>query len=147
MTHARVHSVDVSPSLRLADDRAPVGAPEAAGALTTEQVSALRTLLGAVGDAARVFAVGGRQLPGSASEIVPEALTAEQAAALCGVGRSKWWEMNSAGLTPAAIRLGDADHRRGTRWLRSELMEWLTAGAPPRDRWESVKNLKGGRRR
>lgn len=47
--------------------------------------------------------------------------------------------LNASGRIPAPIRLG-----RCTRWLRSEIVEWLAASAPCRDKWEALK--AGGRR-
>ena len=64
----------------------------------------------------------------------PLAVDAAGAARLCGLSRSKWFELDSAGKVPRALRFaGD----RCPRWVVSELHEWLRAGAPPRDQWEA----------
>jgi predicted DNA-binding transcriptional regulator AlpA len=39
-----------------------------------------------------------------------------------------------AGRIPRGFRIG-----RSRRWLISEIEDWLAAGAPPRDEWESMK--------
>ena len=63
------------------------------------------------------------------------AVDAAGAARLCGLSRSKWFELESAGKVPRALRFaGD----RCPRWVVSELHEWLRAGAPPRDQWEAT---------
>lgn len=46
--------------------------------------------------------------------------------------------LHASGRLPQPIKLG-----RCTRWLRTEIVSWLAAGAPPRDKWEA---MKGGRR-
>lgn len=61
-------------------------------------------------------------------------LDAEESAKACGVSRSKWWSMHSAGHVPLPVRLG---HR--TLWRASELAEWVSAGCPSRDRWEAIR--------
>ena len=58
-------------------------------------------------------------------------LSADEAAALCGVGRSHWYSMHSSGqLGPLPVRLG-----RRTLWRREELAAWVKAGCPGRTRW------------
>ena len=61
-------------------------------------------------------------------------LSAARAAELCGISRSTWWSLHSAGLVPLPVRLGGR-----TLWRRDELMEWTRADCPPRDRWEAIK--------
>jgi excisionase family DNA binding protein len=58
---------------------------------------------------------------------------AKEAAALCGVGRTTWLTLASAGKTPAAVRLG-----RSVKWRRDELKAWIAAGCPVRQKWESI---------
>ncbi|MCH7596398.1 MAG: helix-turn-helix domain-containing protein [Planctomycetes bacterium] len=70
------------------------------------------------------------ELNSSATE--REALPARDAAELCGVSVRHWWSLHAQGRTPASIQLG-----RSRRWLRSELLAWLRAGCPPRDRREA----------
>ena len=70
-----------------------------------------------------------------------EAATAEgldpvSAATLIGVSVRKFHEMNSSGLIPAPVELGD----RCPRWLKSELLAWMRHGAPSRARWVLMRN-------
>jgi predicted DNA-binding transcriptional regulator AlpA len=69
----------------------------------------------------------------------PLLVDAREAAALCGVGKSLWWSLTAQGRTPAKVRLG-----RCTRWNRRELLAWIEAGCPCRDRWELIG--RGARR-
>ena len=69
---------------------------------------------------------------------VPLLLDAKAAACFCGVSRSHWLSMHSAGLVPAPVRLG-----RSVRWNRQELEAWAAAGCPARERWEPQR--EGGR--
>lgn len=69
----------------------------------------------------------------------PEGLAGPSAAAFCGVSDSQWHDLNSRGLVPAPVLIGDG---RCRRWLRSELLAWLRAGAPARARWELTKNQR-----
>ncbi|MBX3323937.1 MAG: helix-turn-helix domain-containing protein [Phycisphaeraceae bacterium] len=62
----------------------------------------------------------------------PMLLSAVQVAGLLGVSRAHIWRLHSAGQLPAPLRLG-----RAVRWRRSELEDWLAAGAPNRDRWRT----------
>ena len=58
----------------------------------------------------------------------------EDAARLCGISRSKWCSMKSAGQTPFPVHLG-----RRVVWPVSELKAWLEAGAPPGLKWRQMK--------
>jgi len=58
-------------------------------------------------------------------------LSASEAAALCGVSRSLWWSMSSAGKIPLPVRLSGR-----TLWRRAELERWTEAGCPARCRWQ-----------
>lgn len=66
--------------------------------------------------------------------IEPLLLSAEEAAALCGVSRSFWWSLHSAGRVPLPVKLGER-----TLWRRTELEAWTEAGCPAREKWEAVK--------
>jgi len=63
----------------------------------------------------------------------PLLLSANQAALLLGIGKSLLWAMNSAGKIPMPVKLG-----RRTLWRREELQEWVSAGCPSRDKWQSL---------
>jgi len=61
-------------------------------------------------------------------------LSAPEAAALCGVGRSLWYSLHSSGRIPLPVRLG-----RRTLWRKDELRDWTNAGCPNRDKWHWQK--------
>lgn len=67
--------------------------------------------------------------------IAPVACDARGAAGFCGVSRSHWLAMVAAGRTPLGFRLG-----RRRLWLIEELSAWMRAGAPPRDRWQNMRD-------
>jgi predicted DNA-binding transcriptional regulator AlpA len=64
----------------------------------------------------------------------PLLVSDRDAAALCGLGRSTWWRLHSAGKTPAAVKLG-----RSVRWNRAELEAWISAGCPVRRECEAMR--------
>lgn len=57
-------------------------------------------------------------------------ISAAEAAKLCGVGRTLWLQMNSAGRVPQPVRLG-----RRCLWRVREIERWTAAGCPCRQRW------------
>lgn len=67
----------------------------------------------------------------------PLLLDAAKASHLCGVSRSAWWSLNSAGRVPRCIHLG-----RRALWSRRELVAWIDAGCPPREKWEAIRRAK-----
>ncbi len=67
-------------------------------------------------------------------------LSADEAAQLCGVGRTLWLAMNNAGKTPLPVRLG-----RRLLWSAQELRDWTAAGCPSREKWEIIKRSKLGK--
>ena len=68
--------------------------------------------------------------------IEPEGMNADAAGAFLGIAVSKVHDLNDRGLMPSPVLLGDG---RCNRWLRSELLAWLRAGAPSRARWSSMR--------
>jgi len=62
--------------------------------------------------------------------IEPFLVSAAEAARLCGVSRSLWWSMHSAGAVPLPVKLS---HR--TLWRAEELRRWVQAGCESRARW------------
>ncbi len=72
------------------------------------------------------------------SSAVAEALPAAEAAALLGISRSMFFKMHSAGKVPSPVYLSP----RCPRWRRSELLDWLTAGAPDRFTWTKLRGVK-----
>lgn len=69
------------------------------------------------------------------------AIPAPKLAELLGVSERHIWGLNALGLLPSPVRLG-----RAVRWDRAEIAAWLSAGAPPRDRWERIKTDNKQRR-
>lgn len=64
-------------------------------------------------------------------------LSAEDSAQLLGIGRTLFYSMHSSGrLGPMPIKLG-----RRTLWNRKELQNWIEAGCPPRNQWQT-KEIK-----
>ena len=49
--------------------------------------------------------------------------------------------LHAQGRLPAPIRLG-----RRVVWVRAEIEDWLAAGAPARDRWEVMREVREVRR-
>lgn len=60
-------------------------------------------------------------------------VTVDDAAAMCKVSRAAFYRMCAAGKTPAKVKLG-----RSTRWRRQELLDWIKAGCPSREKWEAI---------
>jgi predicted DNA-binding transcriptional regulator AlpA len=60
-------------------------------------------------------------------------LTAEQAAAFCGMSRSVWYKYLAAGKIPRPVKIGSL-----ARWRKDELAAWIAAGCPSRDKWDAI---------
>jgi predicted DNA-binding transcriptional regulator AlpA len=66
--------------------------------------------------------------------VEPLMVDAGQAAALCGFHRATWYRLQSAGKTPAPVKLG------ARRLFRVEdLRLWVSLGCPPREEFEEHK--------
>ena len=68
----------------------------------------------------------------------PEGLAPPEAAVLVGVSVSKLHAMNDDGRIPSPIKFGD----RLPRWSWGELVAWMQSGAPPRARWEAMREMR-----
>ena len=81
-----------------------------------------------------------RELSGPAANS-PLLLDFKTAAGLIGVGVSTFYAMDRSGeLGPQGIRL-----RRRRLWPREELVAWVRAGCPRREKWAAMsKNLREG---
>lgn len=60
------------------------------------------------------------------------ALTGDELAKLLGISRRHLHTLDRTAKVPRPIRLGQS-----VRWPRSEIIQWLAAGAPPREQWEA----------
>ncbi|MFH0964723.1 MAG: helix-turn-helix domain-containing protein [Planctomycetota bacterium] len=71
----------------------------------------------------------------------PLLLKAEELGQLLGVSRGTIWSWHSSGKIPLPVRIGGA-----TRWRRDEILAWVEAGAPPREKWIAIreKGRRGG---
>jgi predicted DNA-binding transcriptional regulator AlpA len=81
--------------------------------------------------------VDARQAAARPAAAPPLLVSAAEAARLCGVCRAHWLRMHSAGRVPAPVRLG-----RRTLWAAEELADWIAAGCPGRDVWETLKEAR-----
>jgi predicted DNA-binding transcriptional regulator AlpA len=61
-------------------------------------------------------------------------LKAAEAAAVLGMSRGKFLQLDNQGAVPEPVRFGKA-----VRWPRSELGAWVNAGCPARAAWKSRK--------
>jgi len=64
----------------------------------------------------------------------PLLIGSSQAAAMCGVSRSTWWSLHSAGKVPVPVHLGGR-----TLWNIEELRRWVEMGCPSRERWTALE--------
>jgi predicted DNA-binding transcriptional regulator AlpA len=67
----------------------------------------------------------------------PLLVNATAAAAIVGVSRVVWWNLNRSARCPRPLALS-----RRPMWRADELRRWVEAGAPPRAKWEA---MRGGR--
>jgi len=62
-------------------------------------------------------------------------LSAEAVGKMLSLSKRQIFRLNSCGKIPAPIRIGGA-----TRWSVEEISAWLAAGAPDRNRWETMRS-------
>ena len=62
-----------------------------------------------------------------------ELLNVKDVAAALSVSERQVWKLLSSGRIPMPVRLG-----RSVRWRRDELLQWVDADCPARDRWEAM---------
>ncbi len=67
------------------------------------------------------------------SDIEPLMVRADQAAALCGISRTKWYELQSSGRIPRRIKLGEV-----SLWRVEDLRLWVREACPTVDRFEHI---------
>lgn len=64
------------------------------------------------------------------------AIDAKQVADLLSISLSHFHNLRKTGrFAPAAIRMG-----RAVRFICQEVIDWLNAGSPPKDRWNAIRN-------
>ena len=62
-------------------------------------------------------------------------LSAQEAAGILGIGRAHLYGLHSSGqLGPLPVKLG-----RRRLWRADEIRDWVNAGAPPRVKWQAMK--------
>lgn len=68
------------------------------------------------------------------AEVIPLAYTADDLATLLRCSKRHILAMSASGRLPRPFRLG-----RAVRWEAREISAWVAAGAPRRDRWETMR--------
>jgi excisionase family DNA binding protein len=58
-----------------------------------------------------------------------------QAAKMLSVNRSTVFKLTSVGKFPRPVKLG-----RATRWPKEELLAWIKAGCPSREKWDAMRD-------
>jgi len=64
-----------------------------------------------------------------------ELIDVRATAGLLGCSGRHVWGLSRSGRMPKPLRLGS----RAVRWRRSELLAWIQAGCPARERWEAMR--------
>lgn len=62
-------------------------------------------------------------------------LTADEVAKMCAMSKSSFLKLANTGKAPEGLKL-----ERLRRWRREEVLEWISAGCPNRERWERIKD-------
>jgi predicted DNA-binding transcriptional regulator AlpA len=70
----------------------------------------------------------------NAAETESILIDAKEAARMCDLGISTWYNLLASGKAPKPVRLG-----RSVKWRRDELRAWIGAGCPARSTWDSMK--------
>ena len=68
----------------------------------------------------------------------PLLVDCREAAALCGVGRTLWLDLDQRGRIPQGFKLG-----RRKLWRVDELKSWVAAGMPNREKWATMQQVGG----
>ncbi len=58
-------------------------------------------------------------------------------AKMCRISRAMLYKLHAAGKMPRGVKLGNL-----TRWRRQEILDWIKAGCPPREKWEAMNRKK-----
>ncbi len=75
------------------------------------------------------------ETPTAAPTAEPIALTATMVAQMLSVSVATIWRLHSSGRLPRPLTIG----ARNTRWVKSEIIGWIAAAAPPRVVWETLR--------
>ena len=70
-------------------------------------------------------------------------LRAAEASRLCAVSKVSWHRWDSAGRIPQGLKIGGAKV-----WRRAELIAWIEAGTPNREKWMAIQTAskqRGGK--
>lgn len=67
-----------------------------------------------------------------------ELLNAQHVAKILGCSPRKVFWLNSCGCLPRPIPIGSL-----VRWRKQEIENWLLAGAPPLNKWETIVGTHG----
>lgn len=62
-------------------------------------------------------------------------LTADEAAKMCAMSKSSFLKLANTGKAPEGLKL-----ERLRRWRRREILGWISAGCPDREKWEWMKD-------
>jgi predicted DNA-binding transcriptional regulator AlpA len=66
--------------------------------------------------------------------VQPATLRPREMLTLLKMSKSAFYRDLALGLVPEGFRIG-----KSRRWMRSEIMAWLEAGAPPAAKWEQMQ--------
>jgi predicted DNA-binding transcriptional regulator AlpA len=74
------------------------------------------------------------QVEAPRQEDVDILVTVDEAAKICRMSKAMFYKLHAAGKTPRRIKLGAL-----ARWRRRELLDWIRADCPPREKWEAMR--------
>lgn len=60
-------------------------------------------------------------------------ILAGDVARMCRISRAMLYKLHAAGKMPRGVKLGNL-----TRWRKQEILAWIKAGCPSREKWESM---------
>jgi excisionase family DNA binding protein len=64
-------------------------------------------------------------------------VTVDEAAVMCKVSKTTFYKLHASGKTPRKVKLGAL-----ARWRRQELLDWIKAGCPSREKWEAMSGKR-----
>ena len=75
-----------------------------------------------------------------AAQIEPLLVDQMTAARMLGLGKTLFYELLATGQIPPGVKLG-----RRRLWSVDELKAWARANCPSREKWDRLREQKGGR--